>query len=346
MPPVATSDRPHTHLLGRRQSRWLPIIAVFLIVRPASALDKQGSAHGGAIEGADSGVDLSGAFAIGISLYNPTYAARPDNSGLSLLRYAWHGDLDLVGRRLSIPVDVNAFTDGQLRGARKLAPTEIDVIAGVTTTWPLGPGAIELGSRVEHDREIGPGVTAEETEASGGLVCGRGAPCSQTYIDARARYLYSLAHAVPGLGDTLADGDVSGWLTLGWFVHNPSYAARPDNAGLALLRYAIHTEISFFHDYVSFAVDATMFTDRHFRPLRPSELDLTPEIIGHFAPFELHLAYERDMPVGSEAPSADFLPQGRRGLVQSFAYGLFVWKFDLTRTASRPLGDHTQIPSP
>jgi hypothetical protein len=327
-------------------SPWLLAAASCLAAHPASALDKQGSAHGGAIESTDSGVDLSGAFALGISLHNPTYAARPDNSGLALLRYVWHGDLDLVGRRLSIPLDVNVFTDGRLHGARKVVPTELDAITGVTTTWPLGPGAIEAGFRIEHDGEVGPGAPAEQIDDANGFVCGRGALCSQTYVDARARYLYSLAHAFPSVGDALVEGDVSGWLTLGWFAHNPSYAARPDNSGIALFRYAAHTEASFFHDYFSFAVDATMFTDRHFRPLRPSELDLTPELIGHLPPFELHLAYERDMPLDNEAPSEAFLPQDRRALVQSFAYALFVWKFDVNRHASHALEDRTQVPSP
>ena len=46
-----------------------------------------------------------------MSLYNPTYAARPDNTGLALFRYAAHFDFDLIGRRLSIPLDLNMFTD-------------------------------------------------------------------------------------------------------------------------------------------------------------------------------------------------------------------------------------------
>jgi len=42
--------------------------------------------------------------------------------------------------------------------------------------------------------------------------------------------------------------------------------------------------------------------------VRPSELDFTPEIIGRFSRYEVHLAYERDMPVD------------RDGLVQHFLY--------------------------
>jgi hypothetical protein len=84
---------------------------------------------------------------------------------------------------------------------------------------------------------------------------------------------------------------VSGWLTLGWFAYNPSYFARPDNSGKALLRYNVHTELSLWGDLLSVGVDASMFSDRTARSaLRPSELDLTPELILHRGAFEAHLA--------------------------------------------------------
>jgi hypothetical protein len=60
-----------------------------------------------------------------------------------------------------------------------------------------------------------------------------------------------------------------------------------------------------------------MFTDRQTSPFRPSELDLTPEIVLRLEPFEFHLAYERDMPVD------------RGGLVQQFVYLLAAWEFSL-----------------
>ncbi len=206
--------------------------AIFLlaVVSDAQALDKQGSAHGGQLEGATEGFDVEGALVLGIALYNPSYAARPANTGLALFRYAMHADFDLIGRRLSIPLDLNMFTDGSRSGLRKLIPSEGDVITGVTSTWRVGPGALESGLRVEHDRTLD--STAEERK----LV-----PDNQTYVDARVRYLYSLADTWPALGDRLWDGDVSGWLTLGWFAFNPTYAARPDNSGLALFRYGAHT---------------------------------------------------------------------------------------------------------
>jgi len=221
-----------------------------------------------------SGFDLSGALLLGVSVINRSYAARPDNTGLTLMRYAGHADVDLIGRKLSIPVDINMFTDKTRQGLAVLAPSELDVITGVTTTHSVTAGGdLELGARVEHDRPVD----------RGGF--------TQSYADVRARYLYSLAKVWPSLGRDLVDGDINGFATLGWFAINPTYAARPDNSGIALFRYAVHAELSVWHDYLSIGVDGNLFTDRHSAiPVAPSELDLTYEVIVHVAPFEWHLA--------------------------------------------------------
>jgi hypothetical protein len=298
--------------------------AVLVTTSQAHALDKQGSAHGGAVAGEDDGFDIEGALLYGVSLYNASYAARPANTGLTLFRYALHADIDLVGRRLSIPLDVNMFTDRMRSGLRKLVPSEGDVIAGVTSTWAVGPGALELGTRVEHDRTLD--ATTEELRIS---------PDSQTYVDMRARWLYSAAAVWSKLGEALGDGDVSGWLTLGWFTFNPTYAARPDNTGSALFRYAVHSELSIIQDHISFGLDATMFTDRrNANFFGPTELDFTPEVIVRAPPIEVHVAYERDMPLD------------RGGLVQHFVYLLAGYEFDLAHIQPGPLETRGHIVSP
>jgi hypothetical protein len=305
-------------LLGRR---LLAVTSAALLSGggDALALDKQGSAHGGAVGGeAGDRLDVSGALIAGVSVANRSYAARPDNSGLALMRYAAHADVDLVGRKLSLPLDVNLFTDRQRRGAAVFAPTELDLIGGVTTTRAAARGAdVEVGARVEHDRPVD----------RGGL--------TQTYGDVRARLLYSLAKIWPALARDLAGGDVSGYGTLGWFTVNPSYAARPDNSGRALLRYVGHVKLSVARDVLSLGLDGTMFSDRRRAdPVAPSELDLTYEVIGRCDPFELHVAYERDMPID------------RAGLVQSFVYALVVFNFDLRRGVVEPLEQRGHIVPP
>lgn len=276
------------------------LLATLLVVRPALALDKQGSAHGGQVGGGEKEFNVSGSVMLGASLYNPTYAARPDNTGHALFRYALHLDVDLLGRYLSIPIDVNMFTDRERRRAAIFAPSELDLIAGLTSTHGVSKGLdVEVGARVENDRPVDRGSF------------------QQTYVDARARLLYSAAAISPSLADRLAEGDLNGYLTLGWFAVNPSYAARPDNSGRALLRYAAHSELSVWQRRLGFGVDATFFTDKHkSNVLVPSELDLTGELIGRYEPFELHIAYESDMPLD------------RGGLSQSILYAIVAYGFD------------------
>lgn len=293
------------------------VLSLTLLASTSWALDKQGSAHGGAVGDVDTSFNFSGALMLGVSLYNPSYAARPDNTGLALLRYGGHFDVDLLGRLLSIPLDVSFFTDSTRLGGLVLLPTEFDFITGVTSTFGAGPGDLEVGARVEHDRPVDMGTF------------------TQTYVDLRARYLFSFGRLVPGLADALEGGDLSGWVTLGGFLFNPTYAARPDNTGLALFRYALHAELSVFDDLFSLGLDGTMFTDRTVNLVRPSELDFTVDLIFHKGPFEVHLAYERDMPLDQP------------GLVQQFVYLLGVWSFDLKNVLQpQPLGHRNPVPSP
>lgn len=242
---------------------------------------------------------------LGTAFYNPSYAARPDNTGLAFMRYGAHADIDLIGRRLSIPIDLNFFTDRERGGALIFVPTEGDIITGATSTWGLGSGALELGLRYERDMPLD----------RKGLV--------QQYVDARARYLFSLAEML-GMNDLSAAEDFRGWFTLGGFVVNPTFPSRPDNTGRALLRYASHFELELTKNF-GFGVDTTFFSDRREKnPIAPSELDLTAEIIIRLLKVETHIAYERDMPVD------------RGGLVQQFAYVTFAVALDADLNKHEP----------
>lgn len=256
------------------------LCAATLLPRPALALDKQGSAHGGKVQGEEHGMALSGSLLFGVAAYNPSYAARPDNTGLALLRVAPHFDFDLIGRHLSIPIDVNLFSDRERSGLRVLLPSELDVISGLTSTWPLGSAtAVEFGARAERDMPV---------DRSGR---------SQSYVDVRSRLLYSLESVWPRLERALATGGVSGSATLGWFAYNPSYAARPDNTGRALLRYGFAVAADAFDHRLGVGVDLTSFSDRRTNGVQPTELDVTPSLSYRLPFAQLQVAYERDMPV-------------------------------------------------
>lgn len=283
---------------------------VTLSARRAAALDRQGSAHGGTVQGqGDDGRAVTGSVFLGIAPYNPTYAARPDNTGLALFRAGAHVDVDLYGRKLSIPIDFNFFTDRLASGAAVLRPTEFDLIIGLSSTWGAGPGGqVEFGARIERDGPADAGTY------------------SQTYADARARYSFSLRAARPDVAARLGDGDVSVAATLGWFLLNPTYAARPDNSGLALFRYALRAQFDTWHRRVGVFVDGTVFSDREERVwVAPTELDLTVGLAGRIGDFELQVAFEHDSPLD------------RAGLVQQFLYTNVTWSFDAAGLlAARP----------
>jgi hypothetical protein len=260
----------------------------------AQALDKQGAAHKGD-DGPTTGLGISGEVFVGVLPYNPTYAARPDNSGRALLRAGGHVDVDILGPRLFIPLDVNIFTDRLYQPAR---PSELDFIGGVASTWDLPVGHTEVGARAEVDTPVD------------------GMWGSQFYGDVRGRYLLSLRELRPNAAAVLRGGDVSGWLTLGWFALNPNYFARPDNTGRALLRYAAHLGVG-LGSRTSIFVDGTFFTDRTQNPVRPSELDLTVGVAVVLGNWGVQAAYERDMPVDGRGT----------GLVQHMAMLQGSWSF-------------------
>jgi hypothetical protein len=279
-PPVVQRARARARTTPRIVSlaaiATLAALAVVQAPRRARALDKQGVPHHGGGSGLEAKVSLSGNVFVGVLPFNPSYAARPDNSGLALMRAGGHLDVNLFGSHLFIPIDLNLFSD---RRRHPYRPSEIDVIGGVASAWDLLGGQIELGARGEVDAPAD------------------GVGASQSYVDVRGRYIFALAPRLPGLGTALRGGDVSGWVTLGWFAVNPGYYARPNNTGLALLRYAGHVSVSALQSQVALFLDGTSFTDRDAARLRPSELDLTVGAALTGGAWELQLAYERDMPV-------------------------------------------------
>jgi hypothetical protein len=117
-------------------------------------------------------------------------------------------------------------------------------------------------------------------------------------VDARAKLMLSASDLHPKLKAFFGQNALTANFTLGCFAYNPTYAARPDNTGLALMRYAGHIDFSIPAAYLGLYVDTTFFSDRHADHRgRPSELDLTLGIAGRYDPFELSVAYERDLPI-------------------------------------------------
>jgi hypothetical protein len=291
--------------IRRRRLAQLFVVLASSAALPAWALDKQGSAHGGADDVAGEGQRLSGSLLFGTAFYNPSYAARPDNTGLALFRLAGHADLDLIGQHLSIPLDFNLFTDRTADGAGVLVPSELDLIGGVTSAWALPYGAIEFGMRGEADMGVDRSTL------------------TQGYIDARARYLLQSDDFGERWPAFFRNNHFSSATTLGAFAWNPSYAARPDNTGLALFRYA--ERLGYRRDWFDVGVDFTFFTDRQANAVAPSELDFTADLGVTFEPFGVRVAYERDMPTD------------RDGLTQQFAFAYLTYSFGVELSKPRPV---------
>ena len=289
-------------------STTMTLAAIVLASCTASALNKQGlplPVDEVSDEDARPAQNLTGYVFGGTMLYNPSYAARPDNTGLALGRLGGHLDLDVWHKYLTIAYDGNVFTD-RLAG-NEATPSEIDHIVGLLTRH----GDLELGVHLETDRPADrPGD-------------------SQSYVDASARYYFDAFRAWRALPEALPRQGWTGFFTLAGFAYNPTYAARPDLSGVALLRMVAHSEFDLWRPWVSLTIDLNAFTDRTTNAgLVPCELDTTAGVIVHLTTFDVSFVGENDRPVD------------RGGLQQSYVSTLVTYRFDaqhiLASTRSSP----------
>ena len=229
---------------------------------------------------------------------NPSFAARPDNSGLVLLKYGLHLDLQPI-TWLTFSYDSNFFSDKQ--ASNEVRPSEWDNHVALAAQWK----AVEVSVHYERD------APADRD----GLV--------QAYGELQTRLLWDLKSLAPGLAGRFPQQGLSGFFSLGKFFAPENYFARPDNTGSAFLRYVGHTDLTLYKrgDWIlSAGLDANFFTDGGATSqLRPSELDLT-EILGvQWRKWELSLTHESD------------IPMDRSGLVQSYYAVMLRWHFDLKK---------------
>lgn len=270
---------------------------LLLLATPALALNKQGLPSPATSEveaqGPEPAANVSGYVFAGAMVYNPSYAARPDNTGHALGRTGAHVDVDLFGKRAGLTYDVNIFSNRD--GRNELRPTEQDHIVGVLGRWR----AFDAGGHWEADMPADrPGLT-------------------QSYVDAYARWSWDLGDAWPNGREKLGHFGIQGFFTVAGFVNNTTYAARPDLTGLALLRLVGHAEIELFRPWLGVALDLNVFTDRQTHAgLVPSELDTTAGLVVHIRDVDVSLVAENDRPLD------------RPGLQQSYVMTLLTYRFD------------------
>ena len=203
---------------------------------------------------------------------NPTFAARPDNTGLVGMRYMAHLEVDLYKQYLTFYTDQNFFSD-RTNGWIELSEWDMTyALTGLVDRW---------GWRVQYERDA-------PLDRSG---------LKQSYAD------------VLGTGNLHASEDFSWWRKyfphqnlnayagVGWLFYNDSYFARPDNTGRALFRYVAHVDLDLYKNRVVLYGDTNFFTDRELgNKVKPTELDWIVGLAFRFKDnYEISVYREQDL---------------------------------------------------
>jgi len=212
---------------------------------------------------------LAGAF-----VSNPSFAARPDNTGLVGMRYMLHAETDLYKKYLTFYTDQNFFSD---RTDGWIELSEWDQTYGITGTL----GHWFWRTQYERDAPLD----------KGGL--------SQIYADALVNYRMRSEEDWAWWRRMFPKNNLTVYVGAGWLFHNDQYFARPDNTGRALFRYVAHFDLDLYKHQVILFGDVNMFTDREASSVvTPSEIDWILGLAVRWRDYEIALYREQDRPVG------------------------------------------------
>ncbi len=212
--------------------------------RPLPSLDEPERGGREAEETLFGGYFLTAAF-----VSNPTFAARPDNSGLVGLRHMLHLETDLYKQYLTFYTDQNFFSD-QTKGWITLSEWDgTYAFTGLIDRW---------GWRLQYERDA--------PLDKSGIV--------QAYADALLTARFQATEDLSWWQRTFPNQNLTAYAGPGWLFHNSNYFARPDNTGRALFRYVAHFDADLYKNMVVFFGDFNVFTDRELsNQLKPTELD-------------------------------------------------------------------------
>jgi hypothetical protein len=260
--------------------------------RPLPSMEQPGDAAAReAEETLFGGYFLSSAF-----VSNPSFAARPDNTGLVGLRHMLHLETDLYKQYLTFYTDQNFFSD-RTKGWINLS--EWDGTYAFT-------GLIERWSwRLQYERDA--------PIDKSGLV--------QAYADTLLTSRFQAIQDFSWWQRTFPNQNLTAYAGAGWLFQNSNYFARPDNTGRALFRYVAHADLDLYKNRVVLYGDMNFFTDREAgNKLNPTELDW---IIGLALRFrddmELSVYHEQDQPLD------------KAGLVQKYTAVQLRYSFDVPK---------------
>jgi len=227
---------------------------------------------------------------------NPTFAARPDNTGLVGLRHMLHLETDLYKQYLTFYTDQNFFSD---RNKGWITLTEWD------GTYALTGLVNRFGWRVQYERDA-------PLDKSG---------TKQIYADTLLTARFQATEDLSWWKDLFPNQSLTTYAGAGWLFHNSNYFARPDNTGRALFRYVAHADLDLYKNMVVLYGDMNFFTDRDAgNKLNPTELDW---IIGLALRFredmELSVYHEQDQPLD------------KAGLIQKYTAVQLRYSFDVSK---------------
>ena len=241
--------------------------------RPLPEMGQQGTTEGLQTSREDETL-IGGYLLAGAFVSNPSFAARPDNTGLVGMRYMLHAETDLYKKYLTFYSDQNFFSD-RTNGWIELS--EWDQTYGITGTvdhwfW-----------RIQYERDA--------PLDKGGL--------SQIYADALINYRMRSVEDWAWWRRMFPKNNLTVYVGAGWLFHNDQYFARPDNTGRALFRYVAHFDLELYKHQVVLFGDVNMFTDREASSVvTPSEIDWILGLAVRWRDYELALYREQDRPVG------------------------------------------------
>ena len=239
---------------------------------------------------------FGGYFLTAAFVSNPTFAARPDNTGLVGLRHMLHLETDLYKQYLTFYTDQNFFSD---RTKGWIESSEWDgtyAFTGLVDRWSW---------RLQYERDA-------PLDKSGII---------QAYADALLTSRFQAKQDFSWWQRIFPNQNLTAYAGAGWLFHNSNYFARPDNTGSALFRYVAHADLDLYKNRVVLYGDMNLFTDREAgNKLNPSELDW---IIGLALRFrddmELSVYREQDQPLD------------KAGLVQKYTAVQLRYSFDVPK---------------
>lgn len=292
------------HFINYRNNSVSPILfvllLVFLCLTPfsAHALEKYGrplpsmKQAGEGTSNVESPL-LSGYFLTSVFPYNPSYFARPDNSGLVGLRHMLHLETDLYKQYLTFYTDQNFFSD-RTNGWIELSEWD--------ATYALTGVVDHFNWRIQYERDAGLDRRTVVQEYGDVLVT------------AKLQAIQDFAW----WGQRFPNQNLTAYAGGGWLFHNDNFFARPDNTGRALYRYVIHTDLDLYQNRVVLFGDINMFTDsQSSNKVRPTELDWMVGLALRWRNTEVAVYYEEDHPID------------RSGLIQKYMAVQFRFSFDV-----------------